>query len=98
MKISDIKKLKGLQEISENWYHRTKKLAYVIHDDNAVPDKRLKAFMLWKIMSNRLLQVASVINETRIQTIPKFASGSDHKDNPLTRKNSGLSCPNNFSL
>ncbi len=98
MKISDIKNLKELEVISENWYQRTRKLSHVIHDVNSTPLQKVKAFILCKIMAKRLLNIALVIKTTRVQNIPKFERGSDDKDNPLTRKNSGLNCPNNFSL
>jgi hypothetical protein len=48
---------KEFWEVAENWYQRTHKLREVWQDFEASDKRKVKAFYLWNIMAQRMLNI-----------------------------------------
>ena len=75
MKIENIKTMQEFYDFADVWYQRTHKLRSFSQDETQTTAKREKAYLLFNIMSERVMrltQVAIEVNETR----PQFKKGS----------------------
>jgi hypothetical protein len=66
-------------EVAENWYQRTHKLREVWQDENCTPERKDKAYKLWQIMGNRMMNITQKAIELSQPRLPNsFMPGSKH--------------------
>lgn len=76
MKLSDIKTEKEFWEFSDIWYQRVHQLRAIWQNDNETTnERRLKAFILWQLMVNRVLKLSQIAIKFTQRSTPKFESG-----------------------
>ena len=61
MKISDIKTENQFWIVAENWYERGNKLRDIWQDDSCNIKTRIKAFILWNKMKDRIMRLVPIV-------------------------------------
>jgi hypothetical protein len=72
---TDMKDLQYLEAAAENWYQRTHKLRVIWQDESKEHHIRAKAFVLFSIMSKRVLSLARIISNAKLPHQKPFPSG-----------------------
>ena len=60
MKISDIKTKDQFYKFANVWYQRVHKLRIIWQDSKEDEKRRIKAFLLWDIMKNRVMKLVPI--------------------------------------
>ena len=74
MKLKDIKTKAQFEAVAENWYQRTHRLRTVLEDKSETKERREKAFKLFLIMGQRMVEVAIILAQTNTPK-KQFPSG-----------------------
>lgn len=61
MKLSDIKTEKEFWLVAENWYKRANILSDIWRDNSYDIKKRIKAFVLWNKMKDRIMRLVPIV-------------------------------------
>ena len=70
MRVENIKTRQEFYEFADIWYQRTHKLREIWQDKNQTTIKREKAYLLFKVMLKRVMQLAQVAIKIN-QPLPK---------------------------
>lgn len=70
MKIDSIKTAQEFYDFADIWYQRTHKLRKVWKDKNQTKEKREKAFLLFKVMLQRVIKLTQIATKSN-QPLPK---------------------------
>ena len=61
MKLKNIKTKDELNQVADIWYNRTINLRHVWQNENEESERRIKAYLLWGTMRDRIIQLLPLI-------------------------------------